>query len=43
MELIAECESDYIRLAVELGATPEAARAEWDELVALKEEDGNGD
>ena len=39
MELIAECEADYIRLAVELGLTPEEAKKDWDELIALKEED----
>ena len=38
MELIADCEADYIRLAVELGMTPEEARRDWDELIALKEE-----
>ena len=43
MDLIAESEADYIRLAVELGATPEAARAEWDELCALKKEEEDGD
>ena len=37
MELIADCEADYIRLAVELGMTPEEAMKDWDELVALKE------
>ena len=42
MDLIADCEADYIRLAVDLGMALEEARRDWDELVALKEEDGNG-
>ena len=42
MEQIAECEADYIRLAVELGAKPEEAKTDWDELIALKEEERDG-
>ena len=42
MELIAYCEANYVRLAVECGVEPEEAKREWDELIALKEEDKNG-